>query len=208
MVVGYQQQVASQDIGPGGPSSLLGVGGLQSLGGVGAVMAVAGVAMSAIGSYYSAVSQRYAARSQALDLEFQGTMADLNARAAELEAQGLLEAGQLEKARVTQQYGALGSAVRVRQAAAGLQAGVGSAAEVQVSIEAAKEIDALTIERNAVRAAGVSRMRAVDFRNRALLARTSARSVRQMAGTISPGLAAFTSLLGGAGQVAPMFLAS
>jgi hypothetical protein len=165
-------------------------------------MQISGMVSQTIGAYYAAQAQRYRARSERLNLEFQGSIADINARAAERDAQDLLAAGQLEKMSATLRYGAVKATSRARIAASGLQAGVGSAAEVQTSIEAAKEIDALTIDRNAVRAANASRMRAVNYRNEALLARVSARNVHDMAHSLSPAFAAFTSLLGSAGPLA------
>lgn len=190
--------------GPG--NSLLGADTLAGIKDFGVIMGVTGILQSAIGSYYAVQAQRYQLRSQALDLEFQGSIADINARAAEQDAQATLRAGQQQKALSTLRYGQAKAASRTRQAAAGVQAGVGSAGEVQASIEVAKELDSLTIERNAVRAAGASRTRAVNFQNQALLSRVSAANVRRTAGTLNPALAATTSLIGGAGQVASQWL--
>ena len=170
------------------------------------ILAAFGAVNSAIGSYYSALGQRYELRSQASSLDFEGSMADLNARLAERDASALLEAGKHEKALSTLRFGQVKEASRTRMAAGGVELGVGSAAEVQTSIEAAKEIDSLTIERNALRAAGASRMQAVNLRNQAQLARVSAANLRRTAGTISPALSAFTSLIGGAGQVSSAYL--
>ena len=203
---------------PTGGGSLLGSGGggggggastsgLQGLSQASLGLGVVGAMLSSIGSYYSVLSQRYQVRSQALDLEFQGTMSDLSARSAELDANALLEAGAQEKGLSTLRYGQAKAESRTRTAAAGLQAGVGSAAEVQASIEAAKQLDSLTIERNTFRAIGSARSAAVNFRNRALISRVSAHNLRQFAGSVSPFLAGATSLIGGAGQVTSSFLA-
>lgn len=162
----------------------------------------AGAITSSVGAYYGAIAQRYQLKSQAQDLDFQATMAGINARAAEMDASVALEAGRSEKGRRTLQYGQVKAGARTGQAAAGVQAGVGSAGEVLASIEAAKEIDSLTIDRNALRAARGFKSQAVDLRNRSSLARMSAGNARQFAGSISPGLSALTSLLGGAGRVA------
>ena len=189
-------------MGPGSdPSSLL--AGLQTFG---TVLGISGALLSAIGSYRAAESQRYQLESQALELELQGSLANLNARAAEQDAEAILEAGAREKGRTTLRFGQVKGAARARAAAAGIQAGVGSAAEVQVSIEAAKEIDSLTIERNAVRAAGAARLRGVNLRSQALLSRVGVQNLRRGARSLSPGLAAATSLTGSAATVTGQIL--
>ena len=66
-------------------------------------------------------------------------------------------------------------------------------------------VDALTMDANTFRAASAARRRAIDFRNQALLTGVSARNVRGSERSISPGLQAATTLLGGAGQVASGF---
>lgn len=186
-----------------GGGSLL---GLQSLRNFAEVSAVGGALLSSVGAYYSAEANRYNLRSRALDADFAATIAGSNARAAELDAEAQLIAGQQQKGLVTLRFGQTKAAVRTRTAAAVLELGVGSAAEVAASIEAAKEIDAMTIEMNAVRAAGASRRRAVDFRNQAALARVSAANLRDSASSINPGLAAATSLISSAGPVSASLL--
>jgi hypothetical protein len=179
---------------------------LSGLATFGLVLGVAGALSQTIGAYYSTVSQRYQLRSQALDLELAGSIADLNARAAEQDAAAIARAGQQQKGLATLRYGQAKAESRTRTAAAGLQAGVGSAAEVQASIELAKELDAFVIEENALRAAGNARRRAVDERNRALLARTQASSLRRIGKSLSPTLSSISSLIGGAGQVSQALL--
>jgi len=172
----------------------------SALAGFGMVMSIGGMVVSAIGSYYGAKSAKLQARSQAMSLEFDGTMADLNARAAEQDAQAILRAGQYDAARMSAEAGAAIAEGRVAQAAGGLQAGVGSAAETAVSAEMVKRIDAMTINLNATRQANAARTRATDFRNRGLLSRTAAASVRRMGASISPAAAVTGSLVGGAGS--------
>ena len=172
----------------------------------GLILSAAGALTSSIGAYYSVLSSRYELRSRASSFEFQAGMADLNARQAELDAAALLEAGRHQKGLVTLRYGQARGELRAQQGASGLQRGVGSSAEVAVSLEAAKEMDALTIDRNAFRAIGASRSRAVNFRNQALLSRVSAYNARQFATSMSPYLSAGLSLIGGAGQVSSQYL--
>lgn len=170
-------------------------------GNFGAATSIGGIAVQAAGAYYAAKSQQYQLRSQALDLEFQATIAGLNARAAEGDAQSALEAGKREAGRIGLQYRQVKEAARTRTAAGGIQAGVGSAAEEQASIAYAKEADQITISSNAVRAANASRMAAVGQRNNQRMAMVGARNARRAAGSISPWLAAGSSLIGGAGDV-------
>lgn len=172
------------------------------LGDTGLGLQAAGAVSSAIGAFYSVQAAQYRAKSTALSLEFQQQMSFMNARAAERDAQRSLLAGQREAGRVGLQYKQLKGATVARQAAAGIQGGVGSAGEIAASIELAKETDQLTITRNAVRAANAHRTGRVNALNRGQLAGVSAANLKTTAGAMSPGLSGLTSLVGGAGQVA------
>lgn len=148
----------------------------------------AGTAASTIGSYYGAKSQQISARGAA-------AIADINAGQSELAAQQELARGSAQVASVTLRAGQVKSAQRAALAANGVDLGVGSAAEALTSTDIQKEEDINTITANAVRAAWGQRMQATNFTNEALTKRAGADS-------ISPGMAGFTSLLGGATQVA------
>lgn len=189
--------------GPSNPNLGGGGGGLELSG---QITAISGALVSSIGAFYAVDAQKYNLRSEALNLAFQGSIAGINAQIAEQDANALLRAGQQEKALSTLRFGQVKAASRAVQGASGLQAGVGSAGEIQASIELAKDLDSMTIESNALRAAGAARLQAVNLRNRAMLARVSAASARRFSSTLSPGLAALTSLIGGAGQVTSSFL--
>ncbi len=202
--------MARADLGGGQFATTGGAGGsagFLGLGSAGPILSIAGALTGALGAFYSAKADQYRLRSQALDLEFESSIANINARQAELDAESIFEAGAREKALRTLQFGQVKGAARASQAARGIQAGVGSAAEVQASIDFARELDAFTIDANTVRAAGEARRRAVDQRNAALLSRVSAQNIRSAAGSISPGLAAAGSLLGSAPLVASQFAA-
>ena len=168
----------------------------------GQMLGIGGTLMSAAGAYYSAEASRYQLKSQSLDLEFQKTQAGLNARAAEGDAQQILEDGKEEVGRVGLQYREVKGASRAAIGASGVQAGVGNAAEVQASIEYAKEVDSITVNANAVRAANAARTRSVNYRNQGLLAGTAAKNAMTMRRAISPAGNAGISLVGGAGDVA------
>lgn len=165
---------------------------------------IAGGVQQAFGAWMQADAMKGAQRSAALDAEFAGTMSDQNALTAELDAQALLRAGQDEQGRISAQYGQLQSAQQVDTAASGVQAGVGSAAEVAASIALQRRLDLQTSNRNTIRAAYQRRMQATDYRNQGLFARTSARNLRATASSIRPELSAGASLLGSASQIALM----
>lgn len=177
-------------------------GGLE---GFGNIMGIAGAAVQAIGAFYQAKNQQFQLESEALSLDFQQSIANINARAAELDAQAILEAGRRERALTTLQAGAAKSAQLVGIASRGVQAGVGSAAEIQASSEFAKLVDAYTIDANAFRAATAARRTAVNERTRADLAGVSASNLRLTKGSLRPGVIGASSLLGSAGGVARNF---
>ena len=170
--------------------------------GIGLVLQAAGAASSAIGAYYQAKSNQYLLRSSALDEEFKGTVADMNARSAEMEAQGILAVGQQQIGALTAEAGAVKASARAGAAARGVAGGVGNAAEQMASLELAKRVDMATVNRNTIRAAGQARLQAVDFRNQASFSRLSARDLRASAKAISPGAAVVNSFLGNSAQLA------
>jgi len=186
----------------GGGGGGAAAGGMSGLGAFSVAMSVAGALNSAIGGFYAAKSQQYQLKSQALNAEFQAGMASMNARAAEIEAQSVLRSGQQAIGMATMRAGQEQAARRASLGARGVAAGVGSTREVAASAEYVKQADVFAINTNAVQAAEARRMQAVNYRNQALMGRMSAQNLRSGAGSISPGLSAFSSLLGGAGPVA------
>ena len=176
--------------------------GPSGLGAFSVAMSVAGALNSAIGGFYAAKSQQYQLKSQALNAEFQAGMASINARAQEIEAQSVLRSGQQAIGMATMRAGQEQAARRASLGARGVAAGVGSTREVAASAEYAKQLDVFAINTNAVQAAEARRMQAVNYRNQAAMGRMTAQNLRSGASSISPGSAAFSSLLGGAGSVA------
>ncbi len=197
---------------------------MQALGKAGPIMQIAGMATQAIGSYYGAKVQqsqlraqsdtlRYQSQSQAMSLQFQKDMSLLNAELSEADAQQVLLAGEREAGQISRRYGRAKSSNRASMAARGIQLGEGSAAEVDASIELAKQVDMLTINANRTRAAAAARMQRVNYANQGLMSGVSASNVAAMgelsaanlassADSISPFGQAFSSLLGNAGAVA------
>lgn len=182
-------------------------GGYSGLQTTSSALMVFGLTQQAVGAYYGVLSNRYAAKSQALDLEHAATIAALNARQAEMDAQFALLAGRHEAGRVGLQYGQMKEQQVASQGASGTVVGVGSNAEVLASTELVKQLDLITIDANATRAANAARMRAVDERNRGRLGMVSAKNIRDTAGAVSPALAGGTALISGAGMIAGQWAA-
>jgi hypothetical protein len=169
---------------------------------LGLITSVFGGINSAIGSYYAAQSAQYQAKSNASSLEFQSDMDALNARSAELSAQSILEQGKTQVEQYTMQAGQQKASTIANMGARGIVIGEGSSRDVLASQDLVKDLDVLTINSNATRAAWAERTAATNYSNKALLDRTSASNMRATAGSISPGLAVGTSLLGSATGVA------
>lgn len=165
--------------------SALGVGSL--------LFQFGGMASSAIGSYYSSATQK-------INLQTQAALAESNARIAEIGAQSALFQGQQQVGALTLKAGQLKSKQRAAMAANGISLSEGSAVELQASTDIMKEIDANTLNANAVRSAWERRTQAVNYQNEALTSRASASG-------ISPGGSMYSSLLGSAGSVASSWYA-
>lgn len=149
---------------------------------------IGGMVSSGIGSYFGAKTNK-------TNMQTQAALADTNARIAEMGAQSALDQGQKQVAALTLKAGQVKGAQRAAMAANGIDLGEGNAAEVQASTDIVKEIDANTLNANAVRTAWGYRLTGTNYQNEALMKRNAADS-------ISPGMAAATSLLGSAGSVA------
>lgn len=169
---------------------------------IGVLTSVMGGINSAIGSYYAAQSAQYQAKSQASSLEFQSDMAALNAHSAEISAQSILEQGKTQVSQYTMRYGQERSAAVTSMAARGVALGEGSSKEVLASMDLVKDLDVLSINSNATRAAWSERTAATNYSNQSSLDRTSAVNATRTAGSISPGLAVTGSLMNTATSVA------
>jgi hypothetical protein len=148
----------------------------------------AGAASSAVGAYYKSASDK-------AQLELSAGMADVDARMAEAAARTALNAGAREVQKSQLQTAGLKGTQRASMAANGVDLGEGSPLNVLNTTDTLGEIDANTLQANAIRQAMGYRTQAVNFTNQATTSRAGA-------GAISPSGAAFTSLLGSAGSVA------
>jgi hypothetical protein len=171
-----------------------GFSGSPHSGGTGAADIAAAVEQ-AFGLLGSFAGSFYSAKAQKSNLQHQARMAEINARVAETGAKTELARGQAEYARHTLQAGHLKSAQRAALAANGIVMNEGSAAEMLAATDIMKEIDAQTIEENALRNAWGYRIQATDYRNQALMGRAQASS-------INPAGAGLQTLLGSAPMVA------
>lgn len=157
--------------------------------------AAAALTMQGAGAISSGLGAYYGAQSQKSSLELQANLADINARMSESAAQSTLLTGQREEQKSRIATANLKGTQRAGLAANGVDLGVGSAANILTTTDVMGEVDANTIQANAVRSAWGYRTQAVNQTNQALMSRASA-------GAISPLTSAATSLLGSAGAVA------
>lgn len=155
----------------------------------------AGFAVGA--AIFSELTQAYAAfhaarlaqghaKAQASAMEHRSRMLQLDYRAAEERAQNILESGRADVSFLGLEAAQRRAAITASTAARGVTAGVGSAAEVQVSERLIQQIEAYNITLDSVRAANAARRQATALQNEALFARTSARNMRRMARAAAP----------------------
>lgn len=162
----------------------------------GAIMVVAGAFGSAINALFSVRAEQSAQKMQRLSLEHEASMAAINARQAEVEAQSIVQASHREIGALSLEAEAAKGGRAATMAGRGIQLGVGSAAEVQATGDYVKQSDIMAIGVNAARGAAAARTRAVNASNTSLFASISARNARRTAGNdFLPVAAAGSSLL-------------
>ncbi len=174
----------------------------QSGGGGTSTGNILGAVYEMVGGYYKAMSRRGELKQQALSLDFEAFTSNLDARSSEMDAMAVLDAGKQALGQYTMQAGQFRADVATSQAASGIQAGVGSAAEVMASLDLRKEIDTMTIKSNAARRAAALRIQAQNQRSAADLARVSAANTRRTARGItgySQVVTGLATLLGSSG---------
>jgi len=169
---------------------------------LGGIFAVGGAIQGAIGSYFNAKSQALQLESQSSSLAFQADMSRLNAVQAEFTAQQIMRAGNLKQGQVSLRAGKIKSSQRASMAARGIDLGVGSAVETIATTDLMKEIDMLTVNSETVRSAEAARLQRQNYLTQAAIQDVSSENVMASSRTISPAMAATTSLLGSASSVA------
>jgi len=182
----YDQNFYTPDVGQHGSQFNTGSG--FNMGSIGIGLQAAAAVQQGFAAYYSAAAMKR-------QLEFQAEMDVINARMAERTAQSVLRAGEFAQGQVSLKDGKVKSSQRASQGARGVVLGEGSAAEEVATTDLMKELDRLTININAVQQAGAARTQSVNYTNSSLVAKAEA-------GSISPWLSGFNSLLGGASSVA------
>lgn len=168
----------------------------------GMVTAIGGAITQSIGAYYEAKAAQLQFKSKASSLKFQREMSKINASVARENAASIREAGHHAKATMTMRAGMEMAKRLSRQGARGITMGKGSAAETMASDELIKDIDAYTIDSNALRQAQAQETQALNLETQGLMQGVSAQNLAASAGSISPWSASTTSLIGGASRVA------
>jgi len=163
---------------------------------VGEVAGWAAVGMSAVAGFFSAQTKQQTLKTQALQAEFAGTQADIQARDYEDQALAIISSGNAEISRRGMQAGQERGRQLVNSARRGVRISAGSSAEVRASMELVRQMEARTIRTNVSRKAQQARRAALNARLKAAAARGTAANLRGAAKAISPGLVA----LGGAAQ--------
>lgn len=144
---------------------------------------------------FQAVNASNSAKAQAKSLEYQAAVAANNQMVAGWQAADAIQQGQEEEQRLRLKYAQTKGTQRAALAANGVALDEGSAADILTSTDWAREVDANTVRANAARTAW-------GYRNQAQGYADSSNQLSAGASAINPLLAAGSSLLGNAGQVA------
>ncbi len=176
--------------------------GVQAMSQTGSIFAIGGAVTGAIGSYYAAQSQKAQLESQSLSMRFQSDISQLNAAQAEFTAQQILRAGQQKQGQIGLRAGKIKSSQRASMAARGIDLGVGSAVETIATTDLMKEIDMLTVNADTVRSSEAARLQRQNYLTASALQDVSASNLAASGDSISPFMAAGSSILGSAGSVA------
>lgn len=154
----------------------------------------AGLGMSTVGAFYAAKTEKD-------NLKYQASIAEINAKIADSNARAEVQRGNWQESQIKLSAAQLKSAQTARMAANGIDIGGSVTAQaVLTGTDVISEVDANQARANAIRAAFGQRMEAGNQRR-------NAASLRASAAGISPGMAAFTSLVSGAGKVASSWYA-
>jgi hypothetical protein len=176
--------------------------GIGAMSQTGSIFAIGGAVTGAIGSYYAAQNQKAQLDSQASSMRFQSEISQLNAAQAEFTAQQILRAGQQKQGQIGLRAGKIKSSQRASMAARGIDLGVGSAVETIATTDLMKEIDMLTVNADTVRSSEAARLQRQNYLTASAMQDVSASNLAASGDSISPFMAAGSSILGSAGSVA------
>lgn len=195
------QQATSAQMSAAGNGSF-GSGFAEAMTVAGPLISIFGAVNSAVGSYYSAKSQQNQLEMQSQNQRFAADMARINQRGAEFTARQIGEEGQKRFGAYSMRAGQQRAGAKASLAARGIVLGTGSAGEIMGSMDLVKEIDRLNMNAATVRAQEAAKLQAFNLGTQAMMGDLSANNLSTTAGTIYPGLAAGTSLLGSATDIA------
>jgi hypothetical protein len=156
--------------------------------GIPLILMAASAAVSAYGAYNTAKGQQQ-------QLDYQGKVADVNAKRAEFAAQDAEERGQRESQQARQRANAMTGAQRASLAARGMDLTGGSALSLLEDTEYLGAVDQTTITNNTNKEAWRLRNQREDYQS-------SAQANRTGAGNVNPGLSLATSLVNSGSSVA------
>jgi hypothetical protein len=169
---------------------------------VGMYLQAAKAGMDASMAYFKARIQKINMLAQAGQLESQQRMMHLNQRMVGRQASEVLVAAHKAIGQRTMAAGQMRASTAAAMAARGLQAGVGSAAEILASQDYVKEVDAAQLNANAVRQAGQLRMQRASIISQGEMFGAQAQGLRLQQSAIKPWMAVVGSLLSSGGQMA------
>ena len=155
--------------------------------------------IGSIAAYHGVQAQQADYRTKALNAQSVDFMSQLGASEARIVASQIDQAGALARRQLGQAAAQEQAAGRVSQRARGLT-NAGSSAEVQASRRYKQQAEELTIDTNTMRQRQSAERKRLSMMNRARQARVDATNYMDMASSLSPGLAAATSLMQGLAQ--------
>lgn len=142
-----------------------------------------------------ALTSFFGAKQQRQDLSFQANMAEINANLYDLKAKDAMQQGRFAEQQYKMKAAQEKGQTRTSAASRGLDLSSGSVVNDLTGQDYIAEMDTNTIQANTIKSAFGYKTEAQNQRSQANMMRTSAKS-------ISPTMAAFNSLLGGATNVA------
>lgn len=171
-------------------------------------LSIAGAATNVVNAFYAIDAMKYQAASEESRLTFKMRQMGRMNSLREIASREMAQAGHEEGGEVGLKYRqAIGSS-DARGGASGTQAGVGNRKEVSASMEWAKDTALATVRKSSANKVAAIRMDVGTGQGQqALLGgqAAAARALQSSYGGTAKGMAGFTSLLGGAGQVMSTF---
>ena len=171
-------------------------------------LSIAGAATSVVNAFYAIDAMKYQAAAEESRLTFEMQQAGRANSLKEIASREMSQAGHEEGGEVGLKYRLLIGSSDATGGASGTQAGVGNRKEISASMEWAKDTALATVRKSTANKVAAIRMDIGTGQGRqALLGgqAAAARALQSSYGAEAQGMAGFTSLLGGAGQVMSTF---